>query len=484
MFDLLVIDDSETWREIIVAALNGICSCDFTTDYDTAVLKIRARQYRAVCLNWKFHSLYNGLRLLTLLREQYPDIPVVLVSGEFEGGLLKIKSKYPNVREILVKGSGAELREEAGFVLDLLDIVSRLVAGQVPHAVSTVPIPVVVKERGKGLLSWLHLSDLHLRDKSYEQDKVLKQLLEDVDEEVNKRENWKPDFIVVTGDIAFSAQPAQYQQAGRFFDKLLKATKLPKERLFLIPGNHDVDWNRLKKFSRVEFSGPDEVIEFFRAPEAQDIRKEVFSKFENYAAFVNSYLMDENGKPIRPFDEEDYFYSSSLDTKAGRVVILGLNSAWASALRFDFNEKKADDEGHLLLGEPQVDKALKRAKECKADIVIALLHHPLDWLKESDRNWAEHPIREGCSLILHGHLHKSIMGRHIVPESDAVFLGAGTAYEERDHRNCYHYVDLDLATRKGIVYLRRYVPEKGGGWVPDSMSFPHIKSDKYLFDIP
>jgi len=41
-------------------------------------------------------------------------------------------------------------------------------------------------------------------------------------------EDLRPDFIVVTGDIAFRSAPEEYTLAGQFFDTLLKATDLRK----------------------------------------------------------------------------------------------------------------------------------------------------------------------------------------------------------------------------------------------------------------
>jgi len=468
MFDILVAEDGKSWRDICKEAFDiAGYTCDFAANASDAIEKLETDKYRLVCVNLKLVDYGPGTALLHRLDSHFPDMPVMLVTGYFAGSLAEInervnrlQKRYPNIKKVLLKGNPDEPVD--AFVDALLEGVQDLL------------------EYPSGrVVSWLHLSDLHLKDKSYQQDKVLRQLLEDV-----KETGWRPDLVVVTGDITFSARPDQYRLASDFFDKLLEITGLPKDALFLVPGNHDVDWGKLDKYRKAVFSEPSEVIEFFHDIEAQEARRYVFSKFESYAEFVNTYLVNQNGEPIRSFDEDHYFYVHTLDIEAGRIVILGLNSAWASALRFDFEEKKADDEGHLWLGEPQIDTALRLAEECKADIVIALMHHPFEWLEKCDCDWVEHPMRKKCSVILHGHLHEAIVGRHIEPGNDVVILGAGTTYEKRDHRNCYCYVSLDLAARKGTAYLRRYSPRRGGGWVPDALSYPAAGSDKVSFDIP
>ena len=101
-------------------------------------------------------------------------------------------------------------------------------------------------------ITWLHISDLHFgSDKNQKGDRlapdaevVLGPLPQDVQELIQQRD-LRLDFIVVTGDIAFSGKPSQYVLARNFFDVLLRTVDLPKERLFLIPGNHNVDESKL-----------------------------------------------------------------------------------------------------------------------------------------------------------------------------------------------------------------------------------------------
>jgi 3',5'-cyclic AMP phosphodiesterase CpdA len=99
-------------------------------------------------------------------------------------------------------------------------------------------------------LTWLHLSDLHFRaTHAYDENIVLQALLRDVTDRI-QQDGLRPDFVAVSGDIAFSGQPAEYELARRFFDDLLATTGLGKDRLFLVPGNHDVDRSRISPGAR------------------------------------------------------------------------------------------------------------------------------------------------------------------------------------------------------------------------------------------
>src|SRR5688572_32132242 len=91
----------------------------------------------------------------------------------------------------------------------------------------------------KTTLSWLHISDIHVREsQAWSQDVVLSSLLEDIKTRYGPT---GPDLIFITGDIAFSGKPKEYEIAEEFVRKLLAAVRLSADRLAAVPGNHDID---------------------------------------------------------------------------------------------------------------------------------------------------------------------------------------------------------------------------------------------------
>ena len=107
-------------------------------------------------------------------------------------------------------------------------------------------------------ITWLHLSDFHFRtDKNpkgkvedYNRSVVFDSLLRDL-KSYPKDNNLSIDFIIITGDIAYSGRKDEYKQAKEFFTKLLKIFGLKKNRLFIIPGNHDVDRDKIPSYSKL-----------------------------------------------------------------------------------------------------------------------------------------------------------------------------------------------------------------------------------------
>src|SRR4051812_7534084 len=96
------------------------------------------------------------------------------------------------------------------------------------------------------MLTWLHLSDLHLRENDRsETNTFLTDLLRDIEQRAVQ--GLKPDLVFVTGDLAFSGQRAQYDAVRAFLKRLAEVTCLPEGRLFVVPGNHDLDRARVSR---------------------------------------------------------------------------------------------------------------------------------------------------------------------------------------------------------------------------------------------
>ncbi len=329
---------------------------------------------------------------------------------------------------------------------------------------------MTVKQSGP--ITWLHISDLHLRNsRAYDANVVLKALLRDVGERI-AQDGLRPDFVAVTGDLVFSGKPAEYELVRGFFDELLRVTGLDKGRLFLVPGNHDVDRGLITRGAQAIGDGltdRDSANDVLATPADRQL---MMARFQGYRAFVNDYMA---GHLL--FDDERYFYVRSLDLAGLRIAIMGLNSAWVSA-------SVEDRAKGLLIGERQARAALDAADEAGAVVKIALLHHPLDWLREFDQNDSGAMLADGCHFILHGHLHHTAATQLTTPDGAATILTGGACYETRQYANTYNWVQLNLADGNGMVTLRRYSDARGGFWAKDTLTYRNVPDGAYRFRLP
>lgn len=335
---------------------------------------------------------------------------------------------------------------------------------------------------GPRTLTWLHLSDMHVRLPGatageptryglYDANVVLRALLADVKERIAE-DDLRPDLILVSGDVAFSGKADEYALAALFFADLLAATGLLGERLFLVPGNHDVDRGRISRGARGMASSLTD-----RAA-ANDVlanpadRELLMARLGGYAAFLGDHLP---GHP--PFDAGRYFYTRTLDLPACRLAILGLNTAWLA-------EGGEEDRGRLLLGERQVRAALDEARAARPALCLALMHHPFDWLRDFDRDDSAAMLEDGCDFILQGHMHRVGLLQGRGPDGEAMTIGAGACYESREHPNTYNLVRLDLEAGRGEVHLRAYSDRRGGFWTRDAMNYRSVPDGVYRFSLP
>jgi len=314
-------------------------------------------------------------------------------------------------------------------------------------------------------ITWLHFADLHIStSNNNEIGPILNTLWGDL--KYLATGGLKPDFIAFTGDVTASGKPEEYTLAMKlFFDPLLETTQLPKERLFIVPGNHDVERDKVDRYvarGMANLLNDRDAINQFLSPE-QD-RTFLFQKFNSYSNFINNYLGGHLG-----FDPQRYCYGYTFELNGVLIGVLGLNSAWMSAT-FRDTSGQITDQGHLLIGERQLDTVLGQVAQ--TDLRLALMHHPFDWLHESERTRIKRHLSAECHFILHGHLHEpEVEILHTLSES-SVFIPAGALYYHRDYSNAYNVVRFDTNTGKGTIHLRRYVDAgpKGPIWIKDLRS--------------
>lgn len=91
----------------------------------------------------------------------------------------------------------------------------------------------------------LHISDIHFKspdclDQWMDPDFAIRtRMMRDLTEQVQNL--GKVGAILVGGDVAFKAAPDEYQTARGWIQQLSEISGCPKKRVFVVPGNHDVD---------------------------------------------------------------------------------------------------------------------------------------------------------------------------------------------------------------------------------------------------
>ncbi|QPO18246.1 metallophosphoesterase [Pseudomonas sp. Y39-6] len=309
-------------------------------------------------------------------------------------------------------------------------------------------------------LTWLHISDIHFSPKKEWRDSASRESLIDyLVEHFKDGYLPKPDLIFCTGDIAFGNMPGmplkeQYDIAQKFFDEILNicgtgSDPFPKDNLFLVPGNHDVNRKSINSDAQLTLENwasdasshidkinqrfADRSIEFSSA----------ISRLDEYGDFIKRYL------PHQSDPENRHVYSTTRTINTVTVGIAGFNSAWTCA-------GDEDDRNIWLAGQWQFNTANKNLKQ--ADIKIGLIHHPVDWLNTADRDISTIQISANYDFWLHGHTHNS----WVSPLESHVVIGAGAVGAEASEEFGFNLVSIDYKSGIGEVLL--HTKKKSSDW--------------------
>jgi predicted phosphodiesterase len=314
-------------------------------------------------------------------------------------------------------------------------------------------------------ITWLHLSDFHIRGGDpYDRDVVLRALIKSVGD---FRERGRiPDLIFATGDIAFSGKPTEYAIATTFFDDLLKAARLDKRHLYIIPGNHDVDRDLGIGLART-FTSREESDQYFGP------------------VIPKPHLTQKQGAFLRWYNE--YFHGireMPLDSTCGpmefasirgdRIGILPLNSALFCQ----------DDNDHdkLFIGRRCLDAALEKLHSFGGELNLALVHHPLDWLSSVERSNIKAELQSHVDFLLRGHLHETEVESVASESGTCLHCAAGAAYQTRRWPNRAAYATIKDSHVE--IFPTRYEDQPLAVWTVDPSLFPSSPSYEKSFPIP
>jgi hypothetical protein len=298
-------------------------------------------------------------------------------------------------------------------------------------------------------VTWLHTSDFHLRESHvWSQDAVLSAMRADL--ERRQEAGLTVDFIIASGDLAFSGKTVEYDLVSNFFQELVAVTGVPRERIFFVAGNHDVDRERQTLAftgARLRLQSEGEIYAFLSKAEE---RETLLKRLDNFRSFQESWSPGHT----RTWTPDGLGYVSTVQIEDLRIGIVGFNSAWLA-------EGGMGDHGKLLLGESQVREALRLAQEQTPHIIIAMAHHPLMLLQNFDRAPTQRQIEGACQFFHCGHLHEPDTQDAVHGNSRCLTLSAGASFDSREYHNAYSIVTLLPMLARRSVTIVQFNPHIG-----------------------
>lgn len=310
----------------------------------------------------------------------------------------------------------------------------------------------------------LHLSDIHIRyedDESFDFSVVFDPLIDRIKEDREKKKI-AVELVVLTGDIAFQGKKEEYDIVAKYLTRLMDELDLPTERLFIVPGNHDVNRKLYRPTDRPLY---DSMRDLNKELENTTFRSDLFKGQQAYFDFINNYFPH-----LTALNDNLIPFAQTHETKSGHVLgLLGLNSAWMC--------RRSPDQGEVAIGEYQLKKAKAHLKTCgNANLNLACFHHPVSWLWKEDQDIAKTYLDR--FVLLTGHLHDAGGGFQNDTNGQTFLASAGGAYLGSDSKYPmgYHYLTIDWDKQALRFDFRTFHKRK---WILDAN-----RGDDGIFKIP
>lgn len=302
--------------------------------------------------------------------------------------------------------------------------------------------------------SILHISDLHKpKDASY--DSLFASLCSDC-ERYTATGILKPSIIVVSGDLVEGSKEtgianaeaeikAQYQEVAEFLEKLVEYfLDNDKERIIIVPGNHDVCRAiSMASMQKESVDNEDEIREKRRQINVNETRwnwndlsfysvkdiKHYKSRFDLFLEFYNKFYQGEPFSRIWPIPCEDNL--QIIDLPEYNICFLGLNSCY----KLDhLNDSGSICPSALASCQAKLNNISKRGS-----LVVGVWHHHTTGLPY-ENNYLDYRILQAMidakvKIGLYGHQHlTSILNEYhdLTKKERILLISSGSLYGSRN----------------------------------------------------
>lgn len=261
-------------------------------------------------------------------------------------------------------------------------------------------------------------------------------------------------YLVISGDLTYTAEKKEFEQVRESLDEIASALGITKERVVLVPGNHDVHWSS----TRIDMS----------------------HRFDNYLAFLQHFYGEELFRRRYPRITWDFHINS--DRPLPNEIVSVCHEAGFSVLGLNSCVYESDQDHYGFVGGRQLDTLAQVLDECGGstkDLRIAVLHHhlhpypePIKMTKE-DQVWMDlSTIRDaglverrlgrlGFDIVLRGHKHKPQLRETLIRDREEarsasprlIVCGAGSAGvngKELEHNCSNHYEIVEILQRPRV----------------------------------
>lgn len=282
------------------------------------------------------------------------------------------------------------------------------------------------------------------------------------------------DVVCFTGDVAFSGKRHEYEGATAFVLELLELLQLGRERLFIVPGNHDVDRERNVREYRELRASVDRGVDPLALsrwlagsveapPRSVDSawRDAVLERQAEFHRWLEQDLGLSHWQRARDQRGGLGYYASLALPGAPPIHVLGLDTAWLSG---------EHDKSNLLVTTDQFQRLARDAQGRELPgLRLVLMHHSFADL--ADARELRQAMTRHADLVLRGHLHATECTHVVVdPERQFSEFAVSSLFDswgaDQFRNGCQVVtIELDEQPLAGSTWFRSWSPV--GHWHDD-----------------
>ena len=324
----------------------------------------------------------------------------------------------------------------------------------------------------------LHLSDLHIDNCTSEYSTIYCELIKDI-KKIKEEKKLQKFMLVVSGDIFNKGNiEKQFLIAIKFLKDVCETLEIvDKKHVIIVPGNHDII--RDKYIESIIDSIENKVI---KVEEKDFIDKKwrfFCSEFEEYNKFYSELL-----KTKAKINTDSSFGVSVVEIGNSNICIIRLNSSWFCRGDNDYQK--------LRIGEWQLDYLAKKLKDekkkgTKIDLTVAVMHHPLSWLSDIEKNLVKNYFTDenllDVNIVMCGHVHRSKVFNWFDLDNSILTLVSGIGWDasdkSKDKKECrYAVYKFDISNLLVDVWMRK--TNDKGKFISDNGVYNNIDSEGHF----
>lgn len=299
------------------------------------------------------------------------------------------------------------------------------------------------------IMSILHLSDLHFtRRHSVDQKVVVDALIGDLYKLcVGHR---RPDLVIFTGDLVQAGGTDSHEEAyDFFFSRISEATGCSDERIFIVPGNHDVAQSVVaatkSELTEWRKKGHDGLADIYKSEDFNSVLQRKFASFQALEAYLSHSLVKYRNSFVTVY---------ALPTLNVDIVVVNTAVLSSGGLK-DY----PGDEGLLAIPENALLEAIGSFTQNSYRIIAT--HHPFRMLTESTAKALSSFIQKHGNLHLFGHMHDPLSANITSYKGVLYSDQAGAVYTWRGRQYIgYSLISVDVPTLHYETHIRSYFDER------------------------